>query len=90
MSKIRQVEENLWIAPERYGIAPKFRKTQHAINHYPNGSTLLHEPVQPGNKKIPIKYIKKEAEDMGEFFEGASAGGYDQASDRPHELKRPC
>ncbi|QNT06982.1 hypothetical protein IBG28_04915 [Marinomonas arctica] len=33
--------------------------------------------MQPDNKKIPIKYIKKEAEDMGEFFEGASAGGHE-------------
>ncbi|BFM48484.1 hypothetical protein [Marinomonas sp. THO17] len=77
MSQIKQVSSNLWLGPKVMGIAPQFKRTDHAIAHYPNGESLIHDPVQPGNKKMPIQYKIKEAEHMGEVFEGSSAGGHE-------------
>ncbi|GGN39596.1 MULTISPECIES: hypothetical protein [Marinomonas] len=77
MSKIKQVGANLWTAPTDMGFTPHFKRTEHAINHYPNGESLVHEPLQPGNKKIFVVYKNKNAEDMGEIFEGSAAGGHE-------------
>ncbi|BFM48481.1 hypothetical protein [Marinomonas sp. THO17] len=78
MSQIKQVSSNLWVGPKRGGITPNFMKTEHAIAHYPNGASLIHDPVQPGNKKRTLDYEgDPETEHMGEFFEACSAGGHE-------------
>ncbi|GGN16238.1 hypothetical protein IBG28_15505 [Marinomonas arctica] len=87
MSKIRQVEENLWVGPEDFGVTPHFKKTDHAIKHYPNGPALIHDPVQPGNIKIRFDFDDEpddpdytgddSAKYLGEVFEGSSAGGHE-------------
>lgn len=87
MSRIKQVESNLWVGPETMGVTPHFMKTDHAIEHYPNGSKLIHDPVQPGNVVISISYDSVPETDeypgelsakyMGEVFEGSSAGGHE-------------
>lgn len=77
MSKIKQVGANLWQGPTRRGITPQFKRTEHAINHYPNGESLMHETLQPGDKKLPLMFKSKETEDLGEVFEGSSAGGHE-------------
>ena len=76
MSKIKQVSANLWVGPKDMGLTPKFMKTEHAIENYPKGESLIHDPLQPGNRKRALDYEgDSEAEDMGEFFEACSAGG---------------
>jgi hypothetical protein len=90
MSKIKQVNDNLWIGPEEFGVIPHFRRTDHAIEHYLNGGNLIHAPVQPGNVKIHFDYDDEpdEPDDpdypdelsskyLGEVFEGSSAGGHE-------------
>ncbi|MCS7488768.1 hypothetical protein UA24_20535, partial [Marinomonas sp. BSi20414] len=77
MSKIRQVEENLWVGPEHFGVTPQFKKTDYAIKHYPNGLSLIHDPLQPDNIKPPLVFTSKETEELGEVFEGSSAGGHE-------------
>ena len=77
MSEIRQIGPNHWVGPEDFGITPNFHITQHGVEHYPNGHLIQQEPLNPGNKKIPIVHRRKDAEDMGEFFEGFSAGGHE-------------
>jgi hypothetical protein len=77
MSEIRQVGPNHWVGPEDFGITPNFYITQHGVEHYPNGHLIQQEPLNPGNKKIPIIHRRKGAEDMGEFFDGFSAGGHE-------------
>ena len=59
MSKIKQVGANLWQGPTRRGVTPQFKRTEHAINHYPNGDSLIHEPLQPGNKQLPLVFKSK-------------------------------
>ncbi|TMX30963.1 hypothetical protein DA100_20005, partial [Vibrio sp. Hep-1b-8] len=68
MSEIRQVGPNHWVGPEDFGITPNFHITQHGVEHYPNGHLIQQEPLNPGNKKIPIVHRRKDAEDMGEFM----------------------
>ncbi|QRV24871.1 hypothetical protein [Marinomonas foliarum] len=77
MSKIKQVSANLWVGPKDMGFTPHFKRTEHAIAHYPKGESLIHEPVQPENKKIPLVYKNKGAENMEEVFKGSSAGGHE-------------
>jgi hypothetical protein len=78
MSKIKQVSANLWVGPKDMGLTPKFMRTEHAIEHYPKGESLIHDPLQPGNKKRALDYKgNPETEDMGEFFEACSAGGHE-------------
>ncbi|MGY5615368.1 hypothetical protein ACXHQ6_19850, partial [Vibrio brasiliensis] len=81
MSEIRQVGPNHWVGPEDFGITPNFHITQHGVEHYPNGHLIQQEPLNPGNKKIPIVHRRKDAEDMGEFFDGFSAGGHEDFLD---------
>ena len=75
MSNIRQVGPNLWEAPEHFGVKPQFMRTEHATKRYPNGASLIHEPLF-SYKPVPIKYTIEGAEDMGEVFEYSSAGGH--------------
>ncbi|GGN35500.1 MULTISPECIES: hypothetical protein [Marinomonas] len=77
MSKIKQVSSNLWVGPSMMGVTPHFKRTEHAIKYYPKGESLIHDPLQPGNKKPSLIYKNKETEDLGEVFEGASAGGHE-------------
>ncbi|OLQ87929.1 hypothetical protein BIY22_07055 [Vibrio panuliri] len=77
MSQIKQIGPNHWVGPEDFGFTPNFHITQYGVEHYPNGHLIQQEPLNPGNKKITLINRIKEAEDMGEFFEGFSAGGHE-------------
>ncbi len=77
MSNIKQVGPNHWVGPEDFGFIPNFYITQHGVDHYPNGHLIQQDPLNPGNKKIPLIHRIKEAEDMGEYFDGFSADGHE-------------
>ncbi|TXR54235.1 DUF6708 domain-containing protein [Reinekea thalattae] len=87
MSNIQKVGSNLWVAPEHFGVTPKFQRTEHALNYYPNGASLLHETLNPGNKKFRFDYEDEpdhpdypgdlSAKYLGEVFDHSSAGGHD-------------
>jgi hypothetical protein len=76
MSDIRQVGPNRWEAPEDMGVTPQFMYTKHAEDHYPDGEKILHEPLHK-NRKTSLIAPNEETKDLGEVFEGSSAGGHD-------------
>ena len=75
MTQIRQIGPNLWEGPEMLSFTPHFMRTNHAATHYPNGDKILHDVVNPGNKKIP--FIFKGVGDLEDLFCGISAGGHE-------------
>ena len=74
MTLIRKIDYNLWEGPKMFDFTPHFMRTEYAREYYPNGASLLHDPVHPGNKKIPL--VLKKSEDLKDAFGGYSSGGH--------------
>ncbi|MGY5614895.1 hypothetical protein [Vibrio brasiliensis] len=77
MSDVIQIGPNHWVGPEEFGFTPHFHIFQHSAENYPNGQLTPMDPLNPGNKRIPVvddTTKPSEIDDLRQLVKSVSAG----------------